>query len=294
MQTTLLIRAANLVRANVAARETVRGRKHPVWRIGDIDFANADHGQRSDTLLLYLLAMASFIESGSDMYTRNLLTIYGGDEKISAWLRNTWEPEELQHGAALRAYVHALWPEFPWEDAFARFMGDYAKFASPEAFAPTPQLELAARCMVETGTTSFYQMMMDYAQDPVLRQLLGHIRNDEVDHYKHFLQYFREGQRQSGNGTLRVAWTIFRRSQESRADDAWIAYRHVHEAINPLTPCTWREYEQWLLQTKAVIRRRFPFRLAAQMLVAPLSLPPLLRDAARWIAQAALRMAMLA
>lgn len=268
-------------------------KNRPVWGPGDIDLATIDLRQRDNTLLLYLLVMASFIESGSDVYTRNLLTIYGGDAHIANWLRGTWEPEELQHGAALRAYVHAMWPDFAWDRAFARFMEEYAESASPEAFAPTPQRELAARCMIETGTTTFYQMLIDYAEDPVLRRLLGFIRNDEVDHYKHFLRYFREGQGAGGGGALSTGWTILRRSGESRSDDAWIAYRHVYESVNPGKRCTRLEYRRWLAQTRTIIRQRFPFTLAAQMLLAPLALPPVLRGGARWLARSALRLAML-
>jgi len=48
--------------------------------------------------------------------------------------------------------------------------------------------------MIETGTAhSLPDVCTKYAQEPVLRQVLAHIRNDEINHYKHFLQYFRVG-----------------------------------------------------------------------------------------------------
>ena len=84
--------------------------------------------------------------SGSELYTRNLLTYYRDVPQIAEWLSNVWEPEELQHGAALRAYVQTVWPEFDWHEAYRRFLAEYSQAASPKAFEATPQLELAARC----------------------------------------------------------------------------------------------------------------------------------------------------
>jgi len=271
-----------------------RALERPVWRVGDIDFARADLRHRSDTTLFYLLTGASFIESGSELYTRNLLTYYRDDEQIAAWLNNTWEPEELQHGAALRAYVQAVWPEFDWQTAYRRFLAEYSQTASPDAFEATPHLELAARCMIETGTATLYRMMYEYAQEPVLRQVLAHIRNDEINHYKHFLQYFRAGQQRGGRRRLKVAWAIGRRVRESRADDAWIAFRHAFEVRNPGRSCQRSDFDRWQSQWQAIMRRAFPFRMAADMLIAPLALPVLIRGLARRAAEAALRRALLA
>ena len=266
----------------------------PVWRVSEIDFASVDKRHRSDTTLFYLLAGASFVECGSELYTRNLLTYYRDDPQIADWLSNVWEQEEMQHGAALRAYVRAVWPEFDWDEAYRRFIAEYSQAASPDAFEATPHLELAARCMIETGTTSLYRMLHEYAQEPVLRRVLAHIRDDEVNHYKHFLQYFRAGQRAEGPRRLKVAWAIGRRVRESRSDDAWIAFRHAFEVSNPGRTGQRSDFEQWQTQLQTIMRRTFPFRTAADMLVAPLALPVLLRRLARRGAELALRHVLLA
>jgi hypothetical protein len=273
--------------------EAGRGGGRP-WHVGDIDFARADGRHRSDTTLFYLLTAASFVESGSELYTRNLLTYYRNDAPIADWLSNAWEPEELQHGAALRAYVQAVWPEFDWQAAYARFFAEYSQAASPDAFEATPDLELAARCMIETGTTTLYRMLHDYAQEPVLREVLAHIRDDEVSHYKHFLQFFRAARQRPGGGRLRVAWAIGRRVRESRNDDAWIAFRHAFEVRNPGRSCRRNDFAQWQSQYQAIVRRAFPFRMAADMLLAPLALPLPIRRLARAGAEVALRRALLA
>jgi rubrerythrin len=261
----------------------------PAWRASDIDFSRADSRHRSDTILFYILTGASFVESGSELYTRNLLTYYRGDPQIADWLTHEWEREELQHGAALRAYVQAVWPEFDWQSAYQGFLAEYSQAASPDAFEATPHLELAARCMIETGTATLYRMLYEYVQEPVLQQVLGHIRDDEVSHYKHFLQFFRAGQAREGRRALKVAWAIARRVRESRTDDAWIAFRHAFQVRNAGQRCERSDFDQWQAGVQAIARRVFPFRMAAEMLVAPLALPVLVRRVARRVAEAGLR-----
>jgi hypothetical protein len=259
------------------------------WRLADIDFSRVDARHRDDTTLFYLLVGASFVESGSELYTRNLLTYYRDDAPIADWLSNEWEGEELQHGAALRAYVAALWPRFDWQQAYRRFYAEYSQAASPEAFEATPYLELAARCMIETGTSSLYRMLHSYAKEPVLRQILGNIRDDEVRHYKHFLSFARAAQVRAGRRRWSVAVAIARRLRESRSDDAWIAFHHAYEVNNPGNRCERRHFEQWNRAVQTIIRGSFPFRMAAEMLVAPLSLPVLLRRPMRRLVELGLR-----
>jgi hypothetical protein len=276
----------------VEARTGPNGRQwadRRAWRVGDIDFSRASPLHRDDATLFYVLTGASFVESGSELYTRNLLTYYRGDPAIADWLSNAWEPEELQHGAALRAYVQAVWPEFDWQRAYRGFFAEYSQVASPEAFEATPHLELAARCMIETGTASLYRMLHEFVQEPVLRQVLGHIRDDEIGHYKHFLHFFRAGQSRESAGALRVAWAIGRRVRESRSDDSWIAFRHAFEERNPGRRCQRSDFDLWQAQLQVIVRRAFPFRMAAEMLVAPLALPRLVRRLARRAAEAGLR-----
>ena len=123
---------------------------------------------RDDETLFYLACSASFIESGSDLYTHNLVQYCEGDAALTQWLSGEWEHEELQHGCALRAYVNHVWPEFDWEAAFASFMAEYANYCKVELLAPTRGLEMAARCVVEMGTATYY-----WAFTPVTSPSMG-------------------------------------------------------------------------------------------------------------------------
>src|ERR1700757_553072 len=101
------------------------------WRIEDIDLMRIDRRRAaSNEDLLLLLCAASFIESGSDLYTSNLTAYFKGDPEVSAWLNSQWEPEELQHGRALKAYIQYVWPEFDWDTAFRHFFDEYSRTCS--------------------------------------------------------------------------------------------------------------------------------------------------------------------
>lgn len=92
------------------------------WRIEDIDLSRIDRQRAAaNEDLLLLLCAASFIESGTDLYTRNLSLFFDDDPEVSAWLNNEWEHEELQHGRALKTYIAHVWPEFDWDTAFHNF-----------------------------------------------------------------------------------------------------------------------------------------------------------------------------
>ena len=92
------------------------------WSLDDLDFSVIEPERvRDDDAMFLLVCSASFVESGSDTYTGNLLERFSHDDEVATWLREHWEPEELQHGRALRAYVQHVWPEFDWHAAYAYF-----------------------------------------------------------------------------------------------------------------------------------------------------------------------------
>ncbi len=60
----------------------------------------------------------------------------------------------MQHGRALKRYVETAWPDFAWDDAYRDFLAEFLRFCSVDQLASTRALELAARCVVETGTAA--------------------------------------------------------------------------------------------------------------------------------------------
>ncbi|MGK3984326.1 hypothetical protein WME99_14880 [Sorangium sp. So ce136] len=65
------------------------------------------------------------------------------------WLKEEWEPEELQHGRALRSYVQPVWPDFDWERAYAAFFAECSRHCSMDGLQPTRALEVVAMSPVQ-------------------------------------------------------------------------------------------------------------------------------------------------
>ncbi|WP_124079757.1 ferritin-like domain-containing protein [Pigmentiphaga humi] len=248
------------------------------WRLEEIDLERVAPGQvRDDKTLFFLLCSASFIESGSDLYTRNLVTYYRDDSDVADWLGRHWEPEELQHGRALRAYIERVWPEFRWQEAFDSFFADYSQRCTLEEFEPTRALELAARCVVEMGTATLYRSLAAYAPEPVLREIATHIRTDEVRHYKHFYQYFNLYNGREGNGRMKVLGALVRRLLEIRNDDSECAIRHVLNHRDPARANDRDEIVRITHDAQRLVRRNLSADMSVKMFLKPLNLPPRLQ-----------------
>jgi hypothetical protein len=236
---------------------------------------------RDDDAMFLLVTSASFVESGSDTYTGNLLERFDGDDEVGQWLREHWEPEELQHGRMLKAYVQRVWPELDWDAAYAGFFADYSKVCTLQDLEPTRGQELAARCVVEMGTTVYYQALHDACQEPVLRDLTWRIRGDEVQHYKHFYAFFLRYRQAENLGRFRVLASLTRRALELRSEDAKIALRHA--AAWRLRQGGGRDTSESVgglaRQAYRLVNRHVPMDLAVRMLLKPLRLRPRIQRA---------------
>jgi len=244
------------------------------WHLEDIDLSRIDvQRARADEDLLLLLCAASFVESGSDLYSRNLVEFFQGEEPISAWLRDEWETEELQHGRALKAYLGVVWPEFDWDAAFAGFFDEYSKTCSQEQFEPTRVLELVARCVIETGTSTLYRTISEYADEEVLAEITNHIYTDEVHHYKNFFGYFRKYNQGEQLGRLAVFRALMRRVLEVRSEDEEIAMRHVLAALYPERSQDQAFCAERIKRASALVVQGLPVDMSMKMLLRPLDLP---------------------
>ncbi|RDK08807.1 ferritin-like domain-containing protein [Cupriavidus lacunae] len=243
------------------------------WSVNDIDYQAIDVERvRGDRDLFYLLVSASFIESGSDTYAGNLATYYARVPDAAGWLSEHWEAEELQHGLALRRYVEHVWPEFDWERGYARFFDEYSKTCSIDQFEPTEALEMAARCVVETGTAAYYRALEQASDEPVLRDLTRRISNDEVRHYKHFYQFFNRFAASERLGRLRVLGALARRLLEIKNEDAAIALRNVLRMERGVEAVAEAEVRALNTRVSGVIRRNIPIDMTVKMLLRPLHL----------------------
>lgn len=244
------------------------------WRLEDVGYERIDHGLIvGQEELFYLLASASFIETGSDMYTANLAAHYAEHPDVAAWLREHWEHEELQHGKSLELYVRAAWPSFDWQTAFDGFFAEYGALCTMEALESDRTLEMVARCVVEMGTTTYYQTLQGLSPEPVLTGLLGRIRNDEVGHYKHFLAYFKQLRARRPVSRLQVGRVLVERLRELRSSDSDVALRHVWAYRGGLFADGAHSFEDISQRVYQLVSSRLPADQAVRMLLKPLMLP---------------------
>jgi len=244
------------------------------WRIEDIDLTRIDRQKAvANEDLLLLLCAASFIESGTDLYTSNLSQFFNDDPEVSAWLNNEWEPEEMQHGRALKTYIAYVWPEYDWDTAFRNFMDEYSLTCSVEDFEKTRALEMVARCVVETGTATLYRAIGECSDEPVLKQITDNIRTDEVRHYKHFFKYFKKYNKIEGNGRLAVLVALMRRVMEIKNEDSEIALRHVFAIRYPERVRDQAYNRERAARINALVRRNLSADMCVKMLLKPLDLP---------------------
>lgn len=250
------------------------------WTLESLDLDRIEVARvRHNEDLFFLLCSSSFVESGSDLYTQNLIDHFAGDEDLQGWLSQHWEHEELQHGRALAAYVRKVWPEFDWDKGFQAFWKEYGAVCTAEQLEPCRGLELAARCVVETGTASLYRALNEITDEPVLKRLTNHIKSDEVRHYKHFYQHYRLYREREGFGRYKVFRAILRRVNEIKSEDSDIALRHVFNQCYPQHLGNEVEFRRISDRAQGLLRRHIPAGMTVKMLLKPLDLPARLQNA---------------
>jgi rubrerythrin len=243
------------------------------WSADDIPYERIDHARlRHDGILLSIVATASFLEITSDAYTTTLADFFAEDADMVAWLTLTWQREELRHGLALKRYVEQAWPDFDWQAAYQDFHAEFLTFCSIAQLAPTRTLELAARCVIETGTAAFYRMLAKASPEPVLSALASAISQDEIGHYKYFYRGFLRYQAQEMPGRAAVARTLWSRSLEIDTEDLFYAYKHVHLARYRPSTFEAEDYRSFCAESRRFARPHFPHRMASEMLLKPLGL----------------------
>src|SRR5437016_4120894 len=159
------------------------------WTLDDIHWSLFDPSKVEPALLAAIKA-AALVEYNAPDYVTYLKRVFEGSGPETIAALEQWGQEESRHGRALGRWAEMADPSFKLEDAFARFRKGY----TPAHFAPTEQGsvrgsrrgEMIARCVVESGTSSYYSAIRDAADEPVLREIAARIAADEFRHYKLF------------------------------------------------------------------------------------------------------------
>jgi rubrerythrin len=195
------------------------------WTLNDIPWERFDRSQVNADLLKVVQTAAMVERNGAD-YGQYLTNVFVGDADFQS-AAAVWAAEEEQHGLALARWASLADPAFDADAAFARFTGLYRiPVESTTSVRGSRADELCARCIVETGTSSFYSAMRDATDEPVLKAICARIAADEIRHYKLFFSHLRRYLAREPTSVWRRLKVAFGRIAEADDDElasAWHA-----------------------------------------------------------------------
>ncbi len=185
--------------------------------------------------MLAAIKAAALVEYNAPDYVTYLKRVFcdSGPQMLADIER--WGAEESQHGRALGRWAETADPNFRLEAAFARFRKGYrpAHFSDLDAKGSvrgSRRGEMIARCVVESGTSSYYSAIRDATDEPVLKEVAGRIAADEYRHYKLFYDTLHK-QDEPDMAFWKKLWLAVGRVRES--DDDELAYAYYCANVPP-------------------------------------------------------------
>jgi hypothetical protein len=198
------------------------------WRIDEVAWDRFDPA-RVDPDLVPLVKAAAMVERNGTDYAIYLNRVFD-DDPAFCQAADFWAEEEVQHGEALGKWAMLADPSWDYQAAFARYRSGYRLPLDADASVRGSRTgELIARCMVETGTSSYYTALAETTREPVLQQVCRHIAADEYRHFKLFYDHMRRYLGRENIGLLRRLSIAAGRITESEDDELAFAYHCGNE-----------------------------------------------------------------
>ena len=202
------------------------------WTLDDICWDRFDRS-KLDPQIVSIVKAACLVEYNGGAYAHHLCRIFHDDPEFQSSARR-WGEEETQHGAALGRWAELADPEFDIAAAFARFRAGYqVDFDRATSRRGSRSGEMIARCIVETGTSSYYSALRDAVEEPVLKEICRNIAADEIRHYKLFCRQLARCLEHERIGLWRRLCVALGRLAESRDDELAFAYHAANEIGEP-------------------------------------------------------------
>jgi hypothetical protein len=193
------------------------------WTLDSIAWDKFDRSKINPDLVNIVKA-ASLVEANGGDYAAYLCSVFSDDPEFQDAAQN-WAREEVQHGMALARWAKLADPAFDFDAAFKRFTdGIKIETWRTDSIRGSRCGELVARCIVETGTSSYYTAMMDAAEEPVLKEVCRHIAADEFRHYRLFYQHLKTYLAKEKVGPVKRFAIALSRITETEDDELAYAY----------------------------------------------------------------------
>ncbi|MBN8904351.1 MAG: ferritin-like domain-containing protein, partial [Rhodospirillales bacterium] len=199
------------------------------WRIDEVAWDRFD-AAKVDPALVPLVKAAAMVERNGRDYAVYLGRVFHDDPDFSQ-AADYWADEEVQHGDALGRWAMLADPGWDYEQAFTRYRNGYKLPLDAEASIRGSRTgELIARCMVETGTSSYYTALAEATEEPVLKQVCKLIAADEYRHFKLFYDHMRRYLGRENIGLWKRLRIALGRIGESEDDELAYAYHCGNES----------------------------------------------------------------
>lgn len=202
------------------------------WTLDDIALDRFDPARVDPDVLRIVKATAMVEHNGGD-YAIYLCNVFAGDADFQAAARD-WSQEEVQHGRALRRWAELADPAWDFDAAFRLFTTNFRlPLEATQSVRGTRTAELISRCIVETGTSSYYTALADATGEPVLQQICRNIAADEMRHYVLFFSHMERYQARERLGRFARLRAGIGRMLESEDDELACAYWAANDAASP-------------------------------------------------------------
>ena len=193
------------------------------WKIDDLPWDQFDPAL-VDPNLIPIVKAAALVEYNASDYATYLCNVFA-DDPVFCQAAQEWAIEETQHGEALGLWAEKADPSFDFKTAFARYTTGYRiNVEASASIRGSKSGELVARCVVETGTSSYYAALGNAVREPVLKKICRHIAADEVHHYKMFYAFLEPQLKREKLSRVQRLKIALGRVAESEDDELSFAY----------------------------------------------------------------------
>ena len=160
------------------------------WQLDDVAWDRFDPA-RVDPAIVPLVKAAAMVEKNGVDYATYLSRVFHDDPDFKQ-ASDHWAIEEVQHGDALGRWAMLADPDWDFDAAFQRYREGYTiPLDIDSSVRGSRSGELIARCIVETGTSSYYTALAEATKEPVLAEVCRLIAADEYRHFKLFYDHLK-------------------------------------------------------------------------------------------------------
>lgn len=176
---------------------------------------------------------AALVEYNGHIYADYLCNVFH-DDPVFQQVARDWAVEEVQHGEALGRWAERVDPSWDFQAAVQRFRDGYRiDTGATDSKRGSRAGELVSRCIVETGTSSYYTALAESTEEPVFKQICKHIAADELRHYKLFYDHLKRYLEAEKLNRLQRLMISLSRINETEDDELAYAYYAANHWTRP-------------------------------------------------------------